>query len=155
LELNRLTCESVPNLASILVARSLRLLPTPSIVVSYADTGQGHVGYVYQATNFLYTGLSVAATDWKIRDGEDLHGKTLSNQLRGETNRAGAMRERYGDALYREERPRKHRYVYLHGDKRQKAAMRAALRYAVVPYPKGETVRASPEGEIDTQRVLW
>ena len=48
-----------------LVGRSLRLLPKPSVVVSYADTAQGHVGYVYQAANFIYTGLSAKRTDWK------------------------------------------------------------------------------------------
>ena len=67
LELNRLCCENRPNLASYLVGRSLQMLPKPSIVVSYADVGQGHVGYVYQATNFLYTGLSAKRTDWKLQ----------------------------------------------------------------------------------------
>jgi hypothetical protein len=125
------------------------------VVVSYADTEQGHVGYVYQAANFLYTGLSAIRTNWKIRGEEHLHGQTVADRTRGEKNRAATMRKEYGDAFYLEQRPRKHRYVYLHGDRRQKAAMRAALRYPVVPYPKGETVRSSPEGEIDTQRVLW
>lgn len=67
LELNRLCCENSKNLASTLVGRSLRLLPKPSVVVSYADTAQGHVGYIYQATNFIYTGLSAKRTDWKIK----------------------------------------------------------------------------------------
>jgi hypothetical protein len=67
LELNRLCCLSGKNTASILVGRALRLLPKPSIIVSYADTAQGHIGYVYQATNFIYTGLSAKRTDWKIK----------------------------------------------------------------------------------------
>src|SRR5512136_439793 len=63
LELNRLCCENSANVASELVGKSLRLLPKPKIVVSYADTEQGHIGYVYQATNFIYTGLSAKRTD--------------------------------------------------------------------------------------------
>ena len=54
LELNRLILDTEkPNSASMLVSHSLKMLPKPSIVVSYADTKQGHVGYIYQATNFL------------------------------------------------------------------------------------------------------
>ena len=63
LELNRLVfAEPVKNGPSLLVSHSLKLLPKPTIVVSFADSAQGHIGYVYQATNFLYTGLS--AKQW-------------------------------------------------------------------------------------------
>jgi hypothetical protein len=54
-ELNRLCCENTKHNASFLVAHSLRQLPKPAIVVSYADTAQGHLGIVYQAANFIYT----------------------------------------------------------------------------------------------------
>lgn len=47
IELNRLVCKNSQNIASQLVGRSLQMLPKPSIVVSYADTEQGHIGYVY------------------------------------------------------------------------------------------------------------
>jgi hypothetical protein len=61
LELNRLCLmNNDKNQASMLVSGSIKLLPKPTIVVSYADNAQGHVGYVYQATNFLYTGLTMA-----------------------------------------------------------------------------------------------
>lgn len=57
LELNRLWVhDSEPaNTESWFVSRSLRLLPA-RIVVSYADTKQGHVGYIYRALNFRYAG---------------------------------------------------------------------------------------------------
>ena len=74
LELNRLCLDTdKKNAASSLVGRSLQMLPKPSIVVSYADTQQEHVGYVYQACNFMYTGLSAKRTDWKIKGMEHLH----------------------------------------------------------------------------------
>jgi len=64
LELNRVCLlDNGKNQASYLVSNSIKLLPKPSIVVSYADTEHGHVGYVYQATNFLYTGLSANRVD--------------------------------------------------------------------------------------------
>jgi hypothetical protein len=139
LELNRLALlENKPNYASQLVAGSLRMLPAPSLIVSYADTAQGHVGYVYQACNFLYTGLSAKRTDWKIDGLEHLHGQTVADMSRGHANRAGFMRAKFGDAFRLKPRSRKHRYVYLIGSKREKRAMRSALLYAVEPYPKAK-----------------
>lgn len=136
LELNRLCLrDNLPNEASLLVGQSLRLLPE-SIVISFADTSQGHVGYVYQACNFLYTGLSAKRTDWKVRGKEHLHGMSVADEFRGATNRAKAMRDKYGDDFYLEERPRKHRYVFIVGDKRWKRAVKNSLKYPIVPYPK-------------------
>ena len=142
LELNRLVCNSdQKNTASRLVGGSLRLLPTPSIVVSFADTEQGHIGYIYQATNFIYTGLSAKRTNWKIKGMEHLHGATIADKSRGQESRADYMRQTYGDDFYLQDRPRKHRYIYFIGTKRQKKEMLAKLRYPILPYPKGETRR--------------
>lgn len=57
LELNRLwVADSMPkNTESWFVSRTLRQLGQ-RMVVSYADTVQGHVGYVYRALNFHYAG---------------------------------------------------------------------------------------------------
>ena len=57
------------NLASYLVSHSLKMLKEGMFVVSYADTAWTHVGYVYQACNFLYTGLSAKRTDTYRPDG--------------------------------------------------------------------------------------
>ena len=43
------------NTESWFVARALALLP-PKIVLSYADTAAGHMGYIYRASNFHYAG---------------------------------------------------------------------------------------------------
>ncbi len=154
LELNRLCCENSPNLASMIVGRSLRMLPKPSVVVSYADTAQGHVGYIYQATNFIYTGLSAKRTDWKIKGREHLHGATIADESRGQSNRAEWMREKYGDDFYLGERARKHRYVYLCGNKQQQSAMRNSLRYQQEAYPKGESRRYDASCQIQTQTAF-
>lgn len=136
LELNRLCCENRKNVASAIVGGALRLLPRPRVIVSFADTEQNHVGYVYQATNFIYTGLSAKRTDWKIRGKEHLHGATVADESRGQKNRAQWMREKYGDDFYLKDRPRKHRYVYFLGSKSDKRAMKSQLRYPILPYPK-------------------
>ncbi len=137
-ELNRLVLlNNKPNEASRLVGASLKLLPTPKIVVSFADTAQQHSGIVYQATNFIYTGLSAKRTDWKIKGQEHLHGVTIADKMRNtQGRRVDAMREIYGDDFYLAPRSRKHRYIIFLGNKKQRKEMRAELRYPVLPYPK-------------------
>lgn len=56
-ELNRLwVSDALPgNTESWFVSRALRQMP-PRIVVSYADTAHGHLGYVYRALSFRYAG---------------------------------------------------------------------------------------------------
>lgn len=57
LELNRLwVSDELPkNTESWFVSRTLKALDQ-RMVVSYADTVQGHVGYIYRALNFHYAG---------------------------------------------------------------------------------------------------
>ncbi len=137
IELNRLCLdENRPNDASHLVGRSLKMLPKPCAVISYADCEQGHLGYVYQATNFLYCGLSEKRTDWALRGNEGKHGQSVADEMRGVENRAEAMRKKYGDAFYLKPRSRKHRYVFLCGSRKDVKTMRAQLRYPVLAYPK-------------------
>lgn len=148
LELNRLVVEedTPKNSASYLVGNSLKQLPKPSIVISYADTGQGHVGYIYQATNFIYTGLSSKFTDPKVKGLEHQHHATYGH---GKTNQQ--LREQYGDKLYFVERPRKHRYVYFVGCSKK---IKDDLRYPILPYPKGKSSRYDAGNRMDVQGVL-
>ena len=154
-ELNRLCCENQPNRASFLIGRSLKMLPKPLIVVSYADMEQGHVGYVYQATNFIYTGLSAKRTDWRIKGQEHLHGATIADMSRGQPNRAQWMREKFGDDFYLKDKSRKHRYIFFLGTKKQKQQMVEALKYPVEPYPKGESKKYDAGGSVKTQQLLF
>lgn len=151
IELNRLVLDehSPKNSASFLVGRSLKLLPKPKIIVSYADTEHGHIGYVYQACNFIYTGLSAKRTDWKIKGQEHLHGQTIADKTRGQKDRAKKMREIYGDDFYLKERSRKHRYIYFLG-----CDLKDSLKYPILPYPKGETKRYDSGKELPKQLCI-
>ena len=151
LELNRLCLmENNKNESSFLVANSIKLLPRPTIVVSYADTSQGHVGYVYQSTNFLYTGLSANRVDWTVKGLEHKHSKTISDGMTLES-----IKEKYGDDFYYTERSRKHRYIYFHGNKTQKKEMNKLLKYKVEPYPKGDSKKYNSGGSVQTQTLLF
>jgi hypothetical protein len=156
LELNRLVfIKSVKNHPSMLVGRSLRMLPKPSIVVSFADTDQRHIGYVYQACNFIYTGLSAKRTDWKVKGMEHLHGATIADQSRGKPNRAEWMREKHGDNFYLQDRPRKHRYIYIVAKGQQRKAIQSALLYSAQPYPKGDSERYAIDYQPSYQTGLF
>ena len=125
LELNRLfLVKNEKNLASFFVSRALKMLPKPSIGVSYADKNSGHCGYVYQATNFIYTGLSEKRTNLKTDTG--LHSRTD-----WKPKKEGEVREYV-------ERPRKHRYIYFIGSKAERKLRRQKLNYKVLDYPKTE-----------------
>ena len=124
IELNRLAILPKYNgrdFASRLVARSLRMLPHKTFVVSYADWGGWrHVGYVYQATNFLYTGLTKQRTDIYSCSGHSRHYD--KNETR------------------RQIRTAKHRYIFLCGNKKEKREMLRALKYPIISqYPKGDS----------------
>ena len=151
LELNRICLESnEKNQASYFVAKTLQLLTKPTIVVSYADTAQGHVGYVYQASNFIYTGLSANRVDWAIKGQEHKHSKTISD---GKT--LEDIKAEYGDDFYYVERSRKHRYIFFVGTNKQKKEMLSKLNYQVEPYPKGDSVRYDSGGVVAKQDLLF
>lgn len=133
LELNRLVLKNnKKNEASRLIAGSMKLLPTPRIIVSFADTSQEHSGVVYQATNFIYTGLSAKFRDPKVRGLEHQHHATYA---RGLTN--AQVIEKFGkENVYFVERSRKHRYIKFVGNKTEVKEMKKDLRYKILPYPK-------------------
>jgi len=156
IELNRLVFRKpIKNAASILVGKSLAMLPKPKIVVSYADCEQNHVGYIYQATNFIYTGLSAKYTGWKIKGLEHLHSKAVSNMARGQENPAEYLRQKYGRDFYRAEQTRKHRYVFICADKKTKKRLLSELMYPIEAYPKGDSQRYAINYSPSTQNQLF
>jgi hypothetical protein len=142
-ELNRLVINDnvIKNSLSWFISQTLQKMPKPSVIVSYADTSQNHNGYIYQATNWIYTGLSAKFFEYRVRGMEHLHAGTIFDLSRGQENRVQWLRDKFGEDFYTLERPRKHRYFYFVGDKRNKKKMMKELPYEIKAYPKGENVR--------------
>ena len=130
IELNRLCLNdhNVKNLTSYFLSNCLKLLPNNKIIVSYADTSQNHHGYIYQATNWFYTGLSAKRTERYDINNPQKHSKTVTESMN------------YYDLAVRE-RPQKHRYVMFTGTKKEKKILKKALNYKIQPYPKGNNKR--------------
>ena len=98
------------------------MLPKGYYIVSYADYGGwGHIGYVYQATNWLYTGMTKERTDIFSESGHSRHYDKEETK--------------------RQIRTAKHRYIFIVAEsKTQKKQMLKDLRYKVLDhYPKGDS----------------
>lgn len=135
IELTRLWIEdgTPKNTESYLIASSLKLLPEQfDIVVSYAEIGAGHVGTIYQATNWIYTGLSDAHVEWRLDGQSNKHSRHLFDELGG----VEKAKEYFGDRLQRHERGRKHRYIMFRGNKTRKKQLLGKLKYSIHSYPK-------------------
>lgn len=123
------------NAESYLIGNTIKMIDEP-IIVSYAEQKQGHLGIVYQATNWIYTGMSDKHIQWKIKGINNKHSRHLFDKYGG-INEAKKI---LGDNLIKEERPRKYRYIYFNCNKKRKKELLNKLRYKQLPYPKKEEV---------------
>ena len=163
-ELNRLVVnEGVEkNVLSYFVSQTLKLLPTPICVVSFADPNNGHQGYIYQASNFIYTGISEPGgknCDWVFND-RNYHGKAIvelwftsrslpfdkEKTLKENFTTIGGVVREFG---------LKHRYMIFLGNKHEKKNMKKELKYDILPYPKGDNTRYDASFMPTVQGVLF
>ena len=108
-------------------------------LISYADPTQGHLGTIYQATGWVYAGLSEATPLYDLGDGQLYHSRTLS-QIYG-THSPKYLREHGVQARLVPQEP-KHRYVYF-----LDSSWRERLKVPVLPYPK-LSMEAGEEEEV-------
>ena len=80
LELVRVALNGKQEATSQAVAASLKMLrekcPLCRLVVSYADIDQAHLGTIYQATNWIYTGETAKTGSFFLIDGRKIHSRT-------------------------------------------------------------------------------
>lgn len=157
MELNRLVINEGldKNILSYFVGQCLKMMPKPLVIASYADTSKNHNGYIYQATNWIYTGLSTPFKDYYIKGKEHLHNGSIMDMSRGQQNRVQWLREKFGDDLIMIDRPQKHRYFYFIGSKNECKKMKQMLPYKIEPYPKGENKRYDASYIPSTQIELF
>ena len=135
-ELNRLVVnDGLPkNSLSMFVGTVLRMLKNEDmIIVSYADEAMNHNGYIYQATNFIYTGKTKERTDKYTPDGK--HSRHYTDKYNH----------------IRKFRSSKHRYVYFTG--KSKKYLLKELKYDILPYPKGDNSKYVLGEKLQTKCV--
>lgn len=126
-ELVRIALSSHVTAVSKIVSIALRFLrnnsPGIRLVVSYADTAQGHHGGVYQAGNWVFTGTSKGATQYVI-NGRIVHSMQIQTFIRSGklSSRTGLDKVAAGD---------KHKYLMPLDDD-----MRKQIAHLAKPYPK-------------------
>lgn len=166
MELNRLCVDDgLPrNTLSWFVSQTFRLLPKPMPIVSYADSAYHHHGYIYQATNWVYTGTSQPFIDYMVKGYEGMHSQTICDLVgRADKNSNVAGKSRYKllvdkfgeENVYKVPRSMKHRYFMFLGSKSEKRVMRNALSYEEKPYPKGDNVRYDSSYKPTVQLTLF
>jgi len=135
-EFNRLWVEdSMPkNTESFFVGQAIRQCPF-EIIVSFADSEQGHIGYIYQATNWLYTGVSPKMKYFRPKNSSDNSGGTLYRRRERMTRQA--IIDQFGEDMVEEYfSSMKYRYIYFNCSKARKKELMKKLKYKLLPYPK-------------------
>jgi len=117
------------NTESFLIGNTVRKVDK-EIIVSFADTSENHLGIVYQATNWIYTGLNASGTQ------RFLDGKPITFQAYKDRQDISKLKEIYGDRLTVGKRTRKHRYIFFNARGNRKKELFEKLKYKVEPYPK-------------------
>jgi len=119
------------NFASHIIGRSIKYLRALGceIVVTFADPTYKHVGKIYQAANFIYTGMSRPDYCYELPDGSIVHKSKFRSRSsfteRDLVNLAGAKR------IILEG---KHRYVYVVSKKYKKQILNS-LKHSQKDYP--------------------
>ena len=143
IEFNRLWVDdSMPaNTESWFLSRAIKKCKY-ELIVSFADSAAGHIGYIYQATNWLYCGVSNGQKYYRLKDNSN--NKGLEQYRRRERLTKKYILESYGAEFIEEYySSSKHRYVYLNAKGARKRQLLDKLRYRPMEYPKapaGETV---------------
>ncbi|MFA6358878.1 MAG: hypothetical protein WCY09_09510 [Candidatus Omnitrophota bacterium] len=137
------------NILSFFVSATIKMIKKPCCLLSFADPNNGHHGYIYQATNWLYTGLSQKGGKDKqwILNNREYHAKTITiewikshyktyddskNMTENWQNMGGTVEE--NDL-------RKYRYIFLSGSKADIIRMKSKLALPILQYPKGQNIR--------------
>lgn len=114
------------------VAIAIRMLrrqsPNLRLLISFADTGQGHHGGIYQAGNWIYAGLTESDRAYVVH-GRPRHAKTIHS--RGWKQTEEWLRAHVDPNATIETQPPKHRYLLPLDDE-----MRKVIAPLAKPYPK-------------------
>ena len=138
-ELVRVALTSHSSQTSQIVVRAVKLLAAKSpgirLLVSYADTREGHHGGIYQAMNWVYVGATAPKFDF------ELNGQVLQRRSYTGRNFDGS-RLRLPSGAGKIASPSKHKYLYP-----LDRAMRKQIAPLAKPYPKRETCGPSIKGD--------
>ena len=139
LELERVALNGKQEFTSQAVAMALKQLhkddPLCKIVVSYSDHRQRHLGTIYQATNWIYLGLTITSDTQYFYNGKWTHERSI-NAL---PNRAQLKK-----TLPKRENSNKFKYVFCFDKKERKQYLELAK-----PYPKDKDLTSCEQQVLE------
>ena len=139
LELTRLWVndDEICNAESYFIGQTFKWLKANTnikVLISYSDPMYGHIGTIYQATNWLYQGnntMLVKGYTFEI-NGLLMHPRTVVSKY-------GSVKDanlKSIDPNYKRiPLKKKHRYIYLL-DKKSKKSIMSTLKHPIIDYPK-------------------
>ena len=108
-------------------SKVLRFVKKP-IIVAFADPDASHLGIIYQASNFIYTGKSQRKGRVIAIRNNKIHNKTLWKEYKT----AKRIKEVFGEEnVYYKEYNTKHRYVFFNCHPKQKKKFESTLIYKI------------------------
>lgn len=135
-ELTRVALREHATPVSRIVALAIKFLrrasPGMRLIVSFADEARGHFGGIYQAMNWIYTGVSLSS--YFVVRGELMHPKSVETKYGRFTQRLDWIRENVDPDATRIAQAPKHRYLYPLDEE-----MRTKIQPLALPYPKAPT----------------
>lgn len=151
-ELNRLvTNENLnKNALSFFVSKCIKMLPSCICIVSYADYTFGHNGYIYQATNWIYTGLNKIHERQIFYKGVEVHPRTITGKNL-KISELPNIDKNYTLGEY----TKKHRYIMIKAPKKYKKKLLKNLKYGIESFPKGNNKRYDASYKPITQTKLF
>ena len=149
-ELVRIAMMEHDNYVTRCVSKAIKIMkghnPGLRLIVSYADPNQSHLGKIYQAGNWIYSGLGAGAYFYLDKNGREYHSRNIGN-YEG-VDKFGVTKHHYDSMVHKEKRPGKYRYLYPL-DK----AMRRQILPLSKPYPKRETCGQGVHGDTPASQV--
>jgi len=143
------------NTLSQFVSQTFKLLEGPLSIISYADAGKNHHGYIYQATNWIYTGLGGGVDFYIDENNREIHSRIMSDYRLKWPDKS---RKQIAEELHWKsvEGTYKHRYFYFIGNKRDKKIWLKTLteKYKPKEYPKGDNERYDSSYKPKQQKTL-
>lgn len=149
-ELTRVALTSHLSAVSKVVSMAIGLLKASSpdlrLIISYADPNHGHLGGIYQAGNWIYTGQTSDDFEAIDRTGRKWHSRQVSHT--GVKRQYGTLRRvpKLDDCKIIP-LDGKHRYLYP-----LDRGMRRQIQPLAKPYPKRETMRLADGSNLANQQ---
>lgn len=142
LELERVALNGKQEQTSKAVAMTLKQLhkdnPICRMIVSYSDHRQKHLGTIYQATNWIYLGVTITSDTQYFYKGKWTHERSINARL---------DRDRLKKILPKRENSNKFKYVFVF-DKRERKKYLALAQ----PYPKDKDLTEC-EMQVEQKRL--